>query len=203
MSFIYLAEFGVWASFCLEDAITREMSDWPCFTPKRDSRKRLRLNHSILLQSHRGIALHKPQINLMAQQLPNIPHPVLDHCRPLQTQSPSVHSHTLRKAHRLQHLRPKHAAVPDLYPLPQPLVPPKHLQARFRVRVVRGLEPQPLDPHFPEEHLHEPNQPAQRQPKVRNDTLDLMELGEVGGVDGLVAENAVDGKVARRTRVGR
>ena len=127
---------------------------------------------------------------------------LLDHRRPLQTQAPPVNPHALRKAHGLQHLRPKHAAVPDFHPLVQPLVEPKDLQARLRVRIVRRLETQLVDAHLRVKDLHEANQPAQRQAPVRNDAFDLVKLGQMRRVDRLVAEDAVDGEVARSLGVG-
>lgn len=37
---------------------------------------------------------------------------------------------------------------------------------------------------------------SEGEAKVGNDTFDLVEFGEMGGVDGFVAEHAVDGEVA-------
>ena len=71
------------------------------------------------------------------------------------------------------------------------------LQTRFRVRVVGGFEAQALDAHFGEEDLHEADEAAEREAVVGDDAFDLVELGEVGGVDAFVAEDAVDGEVAR------
>ena len=138
----------------------------------------------------------------MPQQLPNIPHPILNHRRPLQTKSPPINPHLLRQAHRQQHLGPKHAAIANLHPLIQPLMEAKDLHARFRIGIIRRLEAQIADAHFRKEDFHEADEAAQRQAVVRNDAFDLVELGEVGGVDGLVAEDAVDGEVARGAGVG-
>jgi hypothetical protein len=44
----------------------------------------------------------------------NIKGYVLDHRRPLKTQTPSEDAHVGRDAHRLQHLWTEHARVPDL-----------------------------------------------------------------------------------------
>ena len=155
-----------------------------------------------LLQPNRRITLHKPQIHLMPQQLPNIPNPILNHRRSLQTQSPSINPQILRQAHRLQHLRSEHAAIANLDPLIQSLMEAKDLHARFRIGIVRGFEAQIADTHFCEEDFHEADEAAQGQAVIRNDAFDLVELGEVGGVDGLVAEDAVDREVARRAGIG-
>jgi len=55
----------------------------------------------ILLQPNSRITLHHVQINLMTQQLSNIPHSILNHRRPLQTQPPPIDPQILRQAHRL------------------------------------------------------------------------------------------------------
>jgi hypothetical protein len=67
---------------------------------------------------------------------------------------------------------------------------------RLSVRVVSGFEAQARDTHAGEEVLEEALEAAERQTKVCDDAFDLVELGEMGGVDGFVAEDAVDGEVA-------
>lgn len=126
---------------------------------------------------------------------------ILDHRRTFQAQPPPVHPHVLGQTHWLQHLRTEHAAVADLHPLIQPLVKPKHLQARLRIGVVRRLESEPVDPHFREEDLHEADQASEGEPEVSDDAFDLVELGQMRSVDAFVAEHAVDGEVPRRARV--
>ena len=138
----------------------------------------------------------------MPQQLPNIPHTILDHRRPLQTQPPAINPHILRQPHRLQHLGSKHAAVANLDPLVQSFVEAEDLHTRFRIRVIGGLEAQVVDAHFREEDFHEADESAQGQAVIRNDSFDLVEFGEVRGVDALVAEDAVYGEVARRAGIG-
>ena len=133
----------------------------------------------------------------MTQQLPDIPHPILNHRGPLQTQSPPINPHIPWQPHRLQHLRPKHAAIANLDPLIQSLMEAKYLHAGFRVGIVSGFEAQIVDTHFREEDFHEADESAQSQAVIRNDAFDLVEFGEVRGVDGLVAEDAVYGEVAR------
>ncbi len=132
----------------------------------------------------------------MPQQLPDILHAILDHGRPLQTQTPTVDPHVRRQAHRLQHLRSEHTAIANLHPLVQPIVVAKDLQAGFRVRIVGGLETQAVDPHFGEEDFHEADESSQGQAVVGYDTFDLVEFGEMGSIDAFVAEDAIDGEVA-------
>lgn len=74
----------------------------------------------------------------------------------------------------------------------------KDLHTRLRVRVIRGFKAEVLDAQFREEIFQEPHEPAEREAEVGNDTLDLVELGQMGGIDGLVAEDTVDGEVAAR-----
>ena len=138
----------------------------------------------------------------MPQQLPNIPNPILNHRRSLQTQSPSINPHIPWQAHRLQHLGSEHAAIANLDPLIQSFMETKDLHARFRIRVVSGLEAQIVDTHFREEDFHEADESAQCQAVVGNDAFDLVEFGEVCSVDALVAEDAVYREVARGAGIG-
>ncbi len=78
----------------------------------------------------------------------------------------------------------------------------ENLHTRLRVRVVGRLEAQPMNAHFGEKHFHEADEAAEGKAEVGDDALDLVELGQMGGVDRLVAEDAVDGEVAGRARVG-
>lgn len=137
----------------------------------------------------------------MAQQLPDVLHAVLDHGRPLQTQTPAVDPHVRRQTHGLQHLRPEHAAVAYLYPLVQSVVKAEDLHARLGVGVVGGLESQAVDAHFCEKDFHEAYESSEGQAVVCYDTFDLVELGEMCSVDAFIAEDAIDREVARRTWV--
>lgn len=73
-------------------------------------------------------------------------------------------------------------------------MPGEDLHGGLGVRVVRGLESQTGDTHSLEELLHELDQVAQGDVVVGQDTFDLVELGKMGGVDGLVTEHTVDGE---------
>ena len=161
-----------------------------------------RSRHLILLQPNGGIILHEIEVHLVPQQLPDIIDLVLYHRRPLQAQTEAAHPQVLGHAHGRQHLRPKHAAIPDLDPLLQAHVKAKDLERGLGVRVIGRLEAQAMNPHFRVKDLHEADEVAEREAEVCDHALDLVELGQVGGVDALVAEDAVDGEVARRTRVG-
>ena len=156
----------------------------------------------ILLQPDRRITLHKVQIHLMPQQLPNILDAVLDHRRSLQTQTPTIDPHIRRQTHRLQHLRSEHAAVANLYPLIQPFMEAENLHAGFGIRVVGGLETQAVDPHFREEDFHEAYESSQGQAVVGNDSFDLVEFCEMRSVDALVTEDAIYREVACGAGIG-
>lgn len=87
-----------------------------------------------------------------------------------------------------------------------PRSPP--LDAHLRVRIVCWLEPDLLDTHLLEEHPHEAfkrretssfeviqshtNQVSKSETTVGDDTLDLVEFGQMRGVHCLVPENTVD-----------
>ncbi|KAI6876494.1 phenylalanyl-tRNA synthetase-like protein alpha chain [Hortaea werneckii] len=101
----------------------------------------------------------------------------------------------LRQAHGQQHLRPEHTRVADLDQLLQPVVVREDLHARFRVRVVSRLELEIRQAHGAEELLHESLEAAERQAVVRDHALDLVEFGQMRGVDGLVTEDTVDREV--------
>src|SRR5690606_17858723 len=98
-----------------------------------------------------------------------------------------------RQAHALQHLRSEHARVANLNPLSKASVKTENLHRRLSVRVVRGLEAQVVYAHLGEEGAHEANQIAKREIPVGNNALNLVELSEMGGVNGFVAEDTVDG----------
>lgn len=78
----------------------------------------------------------------------------------------------------------------------------ENLHAWLRVRVVRRFEPDFMDAHFREEYFHESDQTPERKPKVCNHPFDLVELGEMGGVNAFVTENTIDRKVAGWPGVG-
>src|SRR5271155_4032030 len=126
---------------------------------------------------------------------------LLDHSWPLQAQTPPIDSQIFRQSHRLQHLRPEHPTIPNFNPLFQPFMVAEDLQTRLGVRIIRRLKLEIFDPHLSEEDLHESNQSAECEPKVSNHAFDLVELGEMGMVNGLVAEDAVDGEVTSGSRV--
>ena len=75
------------------------------------------------------------------------------------------------------------------------------LHTRLGVRIIRRFEAEFVDTHFGEEDLHEADEAAEGEAEVGDDAFDLVELSQVGGVDGFVAEDAVDGEVARWPRV--
>ena len=79
---------------------------------------------------------------------------------------------------------------------------PEDLHTGFSVGVVGRLEAQLVDTHLGEEDFHESDQSAQRESEVCNHTLDLVEFSQVGCVNGLVAEDTIDGEEACRARVG-
>ena len=68
------------------------------------------------------------------------------------------------------------------------------LHAGLRVGVVRGLEAQLLEAEAREEGVQRADEVAEREAAVAHEALDLVKLREVRAVDGLVAEDAVDGE---------
>lgn len=67
-------------------------------------------------------------------------------------------------------------------------------ERRFSVRVVSRFEAKVCDAHFVEKDFHEADQVAQSDVVVGNYAFDLVEFGEMGGVDGFVTEDSIDGE---------
>ena len=130
----------------------------------------------------------------MAQEFSDVLDLVFDHGGSFQGQPPAEDPQVLWQAHGLEHFRSEHTGVPDLDPLLQTLVPGEDLHRGLGVGVVSGLESQTGDTHSLEELLHELDQVAQSDVVVGQDTFDLVELSEMGGIDGLVTEHTVDGE---------
>lgn len=84
--------------------------------------------------------------------------------------------------------------VGNLNPLAKTLVPGEDLHGRLGVRVVGGLEAEVGVAGPCEELLHKADEVAEGDVVVGDDALDLVELCQVGGVGGLVTEDAVDGE---------
>ena len=138
----------------------------------------------------------------MTQQLSNILHPILDHRRSLQAQTPAINPHILRQTHRLQHLRSEHPTITNLHPLIQAIMIPKDFHTGLGVRVVGRFETESMDAHFRKEDFHEADEAAEREAVIRDHALDLVEFCKVCSVDAFVAEDAVDGEVAGWAGVG-
>ena len=74
----------------------------------------------------------------------------------------------------------------------------KDLQAGFSVGVVRRLILQIFDANLSEESLHHSEQVVQSDASIYHDTLDLMELCQVGRIERLIAEDTINGEVLHR-----
>lgn len=73
--------------------------------------------HSLSREPHRRCPLYILDTDLVPYQLTNIVHPIPNHRRSLQRESPSQHVDALRQAHGTQHLWTEHATVSNLHPL--------------------------------------------------------------------------------------
>ena len=69
------------------------------------------------------------------------------------------------------------------------------LERGFSVGVVCGLEFQLLDTNFGKEGLHDAKKMAKTDVTVTDNTLNLVELSQVSGIEGLVSEDSVNGEV--------
>ena len=74
----------------------------------------------------------------------------------------------------------------------------EYLHTRLRVRIVGRLEFELGHAKLAEELVEDADEVAQGQVAVGDDTFDLMELGQVSGVQGLVSEDLVDREVLCR-----
>lgn len=68
----------------------------------------------------------------------------------------------------------------------------KYFHAWFCVRIIGGFEAQFVDTHFAVEYFHETNEAAKSEAVIGYDALDLVELCQMSGIDGLVAKNSID-----------
>jgi hypothetical protein len=66
------------------------------------------------------------------------------------------------------------------------------IKARLCVWVIRGLEADALESHAVVELAEDPEQVSKRDVLVHHDPLELLELGKVGGVDGLAPVHPAD-----------
>ena len=151
-----------------------------------------------LVQSAERVPPHHAEVHLVPHQVPDVVEAVLDHGGSLQAEAPGDHVHVLREPHGQQHLGSEDPAVADLDPLGQPLVVAEYLHAGLSVRVVGRLEPQLLYPELGEELVEDTDQVSQGQSSVSDDALDLMELSQVSGVQGLVPEDFVYAEIFLR-----
>ena len=71
-----------------------------------------------------------------------------NHCRPLQTDAPSVYMHILREAHRFEHFWTEHAAISNFDPFLELRVESEDLQGRLD-STDQGLEPQHVNEGSP------------------------------------------------------
>ena len=78
----------------------------------------------------------------------------------------------------------------------------KDLHTWFCVGIICRLETQFIDAHLGEEDFHEADQAAKSKAIVSNDPFDLVKFREVCSVDGLIPEDAIDGEVSSRVRIG-
>mmetsp|Transcript_32088 Transcript_32088/g.76699 ORF Transcript_32088/g.76699 Transcript_32088/m.76699 type:complete len:411 (-) Transcript_32088:84-1316(-) len=74
-------------------------------------------------------------------------------------------------------------------------MPVENLHAGLGVGVVGWLETDVLEAEFLEELFDHAHQVSERQVAVHHQAFDLVELGEVGGVEGLIPEHSVDTEV--------
>src|SRR5690606_4339810 len=91
----------------------------------------------------------------------------------------------------------EHARVTNLNPFIKTLMEAENFHGRLGVWVISRFESQLVHSHLCKEGSHETNQVTQSQTEISNDTLDLMELGQMCGVDGLVTEDSVNREVFR------
>src|SRR3569833_387220 len=100
--------------------------------------------------------MYKVEIDRVPEKLSNVRDAILDHGRPLQTESKPVDSHILRHCSTLsagppnsgelrkrsrtssgpEELGPEHAAVADFDELVEPLMMAENFHARFRVWII-------------------------------------------------------------------
>lgn len=71
----------------------------------------------------------------------------------------------------------------------------EYLHGGLSIGIVGGLEAEVVHTHFGEEGAHEADEVAKGEVVVGDDAFDLVEFGEMGGVDCFITEDTVDGEV--------
>jgi len=146
---------------------------------------------------NRGISLTY-ELGFVSEEIANIFNLVFNHSWTFQRKPPSNHSHIRGKSHWYQHFRTEHTRVSQFSPLLQLRMVPENLHRRLRIRVVRRLETNLCNPNFFKKSANGSDEVSQSQAAVRHHALHLVELAQVRGVHGFVAEDTIDAEVLLR-----
>ena len=122
--------------------------------------------------------------------VPDVRDTPLEHRQPLETESPGQDGRVY--AERRDDFRPEDAGASELHPL----AVEEHLELEGRLRVgeVRGADADLVEAHPRVELADHRDEHVEVGVLVDDDALDLGELGQMGGVDGLLPEYAGDGE---------
>src|SRR3989338_9209932 len=120
---------------------------------------------------------------------------VFDHGRSFERKTPGNNRDIFRETHRQKHFRAEHTRVADFEPFAETIVVSKYFHGRFGVRVVSRFEAKVGETELGEEFADDANEMTQIEVAIGDKTFDLMKLGKMGGIEGFVTIDFVDGKV--------
>ena len=140
------------------------------------------------------------QVDFVTAQGADVVNSAQDHGGSLQAQPPRDAPDVFGQSHGQQHLGAEHPRISNLHPLFQARMEAEDFQRRLSVRVVGRLEAQLVHAQLFEELAQGSHQVAQGEPPVGDEALDLVELRQMGCVQRLVSEHAVDAEVSVKVK---
>lgn len=123
-------------------------------------------------------------------EIPDVGDAPLEHCEPLEPESPGEHGRI--DAERGDYLGPEYSGPSELHPLP--VEEDLQLERGLGVREVRRTDADLVESHPGVELADHGDEHVEVRVLVDDDPLDLGELRQVGGVDGLLPEYARNGE---------
>jgi hypothetical protein len=131
----------------------------------------------------------------VTEQISDIGQTIVDHRGSLKTQAPRNDTDVLGKTHGAEHLRSENTRVSDFNPALELRVETENFKTWLCVGVVSGLVLNLVDTNLCIEFLHDAQEVTETDISICDETLDLMELRQVSGVESLVAEDTINREI--------
>lgn len=138
----------------------------------------------------------------MAHEFTDVVDTIFDHGGTFEGKAPAEDANILGETEGTSEFGAEHARVTDLDPFLKTSMVGEDFHRRFGIGVVGGLEADITDAHFGKEGIHEADKVTEGGVPVGDNTLDLVELGKMGGVNGLVPEDTIDGEILDGMELG-